>query len=642
MEGSGSMKKHQVTFQPSGRRGAVAEGETLLAASRSLGVGIESLCGGQGTCGKCRIRLVEGADAGDGAPLTPFGEGEARFITGAERAQGFRLACAAAVLGEMVIEVPEASRTARQVARKGAANGAVRLDPAVRLIGLTLAPPSLADARGDADRLATALAAQLDIAPPSLDLPALAALPGALRSGGWQVTAALWQEREVIAVYPGRREEACGLALDIGSTTIAAYLCSLTSGRLLAAGSLMNPQVAFGEDVMARISYIQEHPGEGLARLRDTVREGVNGLIGTLTAEAGLAAAEILELTVVGNTAMHHLLLGIDPLPLGVSPFTPAVHRSLDIKARDLGIVAHPGANVHLLPIEAGFVGADNVGVLIALTPHRQDEQLLIIDVGTNGEMVLGNRERLLSCSCATGPALEGAHIRFGMRAAPGAIEGVRIDRESGEVSLRIIGDEGQVPGSPARGARGICGSGIIDGVAELHRAGLIDDSGRFRSDTASPRLLEREGRREFVIAWPEETLLAEPITISQQDIRNVQLAKAALYAGAKLMMRRLGVTSLDRVILAGAFGSYIDPEKAMRLGLFPDCDLAKVSAAGNAAGDGARICLLDRERRREAETLSRQVQYLELTTEPDFQEEFLAALAIPHERDAFPHLPKP
>jgi uncharacterized 2Fe-2S/4Fe-4S cluster protein (DUF4445 family) len=639
------MKTHQVIFQPSGRRGAVPEGETLLEAARALGVGIESICGGQGTCGKCKVKLVEGAgerDAPTSRPghLTPFAEAEARFIDAAERAQGFRLACAAAIRGDLLIDVPEQSRTGVQVARKGAGSQTVSLNPAVRLVGVTLPPPDLADPRGDYERLAAALAARLGGERPAIDHPALRALPGALRQGRWSVTVALWQEREIIAVFPGVREEACGLAIDVGSTTIAAYLCSLTTGRLLAAGSLMNPQVAFGEDVMARISYTQDHPEDGLERLTGAVREGINGLIGTITAEAGLAPGDILDLTVVGNTAMHHLLLGIDPAPLGVSPFAPAVHRSLDIKARDLSIAAHPGANLHTLPIEAGFVGADNVGVLIALEPHRQDEMLLIIDVGTNGEMLLGNRERLLSASCATGPALEGAHIRFGMRAAPGAIERIRIDPRTREVSFATIGDGGP-PGSPSR-ARGICGSGIIDGVAELYRAGIIDGSGRFRGDVDTPRLLNREGRREFVIAWPEETVLDEPITIGQQDVRSVQLAKAALYAGAKLMMKQLGITALDRVVLAGAFGSYIDPEKAMALGLFPDCDLARVSSAGNAAGDGARICLLDRGKRIEAEAMARQVQYLELTTEADFQEEFLAALAIPHASDPFPHLPTP
>jgi uncharacterized 2Fe-2S/4Fe-4S cluster protein (DUF4445 family) len=374
--------------------------------------------------------------------------------------------------------------------------------------------------------------------------------------------------------------------------------------------------------------------------MRGAIIECLNDLIRTVTGDHGHSPADILEITLVGNTAMHHLFLGIDPHALGISPFTPAVHRSLDIKARDLGLTAHPAANVHILPIEAGFVGADNVGVLIAEEPYRRDEMVLIIDVGTNGEMILGNREKLLSASCATGPALEGAHIRFGMRAAPGAIERIRIDPETLEVSFKIIGEERWRPEFRITGALGICGSGIIDGVAELYRAGIIDRSGRFRSDLAAPRLRLTDGKPEFVIAWPDETSLEGAITINQQDVRNVQLAKGALYAGAKLMMKRLGIEKLDRVILAGAFGSYIDKTEAMILGMFPDCDLDHVSSVGNAAGDGARIALLNRDKRLEAEEMARRVEYVELTLAKEFQQEFMAAMFIPHMSDAFPHLP--
>jgi len=402
----------------------------------------------------------------------------------------------------------------------------------------------------------------------------------------------------------------------------------------------MNPQVAYGEDVMSRITYTMDHPADGLEKLRGAIIDGLNLVIRNVTAERKLIPADILEATLVGNTAMHHILLGIDPRTLGVSPFTPAIHRSLDVKARDLGLAIHPAANVHILPVEAGFVGADNVGVLIAEEPYRREEKVLIIDVGTNGEMVMGNREKLLSASCATGPALEGAHIRFGMRAAFGAIERVRIDPATLEVSFKIIGEERWRPEVPITGAKGICGSGIIDAVAQLHRAGIIDGTGRFQTKLDTPRLRLHDGKPEFVIAWREETSLGEDITIGQQDVRSVQLAKGALYAGAKLMMKRLGIAKLDRVILAGAFGSYIDKTEAMALGLFPDCDLENVYSVGNAAGDGARIALLDRKKRIEAETVARQVEYLELTLSADFQEEFVEALSIPHKTDRFPHLP--
>ena len=629
------MKIHQVVFQPSGRRGGVPEGSTVLEAARSLGVDIESLCGGEKSCGKCLVRCERGTSP---THLSPFTDEEARFISDQKRAEGFRLACAAEIGGDVVLFVPEESRREAQVVRKEAGNRAISLNPAVRLFPVTLAPPDLHHPLGDYDRLAAALAERYRLARPTIDYPTLVKLPGILRQGNWSATAALWLEKEILAVFPGEVEEAYGLAIDVGSTTVAGYLCSLRTGAIVAAESLMNPQVAFGEDVIARITYAMDHPG-GLEKLRVAIIDSLNCLIRAVTATAGLAPAHILEMTVVGNTAMHHILLGIDPRALGVSPFTPAIHRALDIKARDLGLTAHPAANVHLLPIEAGFVGADNVGVLIAEEPYRREEMVLIIDVGTNGELIMGNKTKLLSASCATGPALEGAHIRFGMRAAPGAIERIRIDPDTLEVSFKIIGEKCWRPEFPITGVKGICGSGIIDGVAELHRAGIIDRSGRFRTDLPTPRLRLNNGKPEFVIAWREETSLNEEITIDQQDVRNVQLAKGALYAGAKLMMKRLGIAKLDRVSLAGAFGSYIDKGAALRLGMFPDCDLANVSSVGNAAGDGARIALLDRDKRLEAERVAKEVGYVELTLAKEFQEEFMAAMYIPHMTDAFPHL---
>jgi uncharacterized 2Fe-2S/4Fe-4S cluster protein (DUF4445 family) len=638
------MTNRQVIFQPSGRRGEIPEGNTILEASRSLGVGIESVCGGKKTCGKCRVRVEPGTRDRLGItsyddPLSPFSEEEGRLIGEKEQAEGFRLACAAQIRGDVSIYVPEESRTARQVVRKAATERVISLNPAVRLFPVTLMPPDLHHPLGDYERLVAALAERFGLQRPEIDYPALLALPAALRQGDWTVTAAIRMEREILAVFPGEVEEAYGLAVDVGSTTVAGYLCSLRTGRIIGTESLMNPQVTYGEDVIARITFTMDRP-DGMEKMQGAIIGCLNLLIRTVTGNAGLAPADILEITLVGNTAMHHLLLGIDPRALGVSPFTPAVHRSLDIKARDLGLAAHPAANVHVLPVEAGFVGADNVGVLIAEEPYHKEEMVLIIDVGTNGEMVMGNKDRLISSSCATGPALEGAHIRFGMRAAPGAIERIRIDPGTLEVSFKIIGEERWRPEFPITGARGICGSGIIDGVAELYRAGVIDKSGRFRADLSSPRHRLTDGKPEFVIAWPEETSLGGAITISQKDVRSVQLAKGALYAGAKLMMKKLGITKLDRVILAGAFGSYIDKLEAMILGMFPDCNLDHVSSVGNAAGDGARIALLDRDKRREADVAARQVEYLELTLEKGFQEEFMAAMFIPHLSDAFPHLP--
>jgi uncharacterized 2Fe-2S/4Fe-4S cluster protein (DUF4445 family) len=616
-------KTFQVVFQPSGKKGEVAGGKTVIEASRELGIEIESLCGGVRNCGKCKIKLVEGH-------LSPFTDEEAEFITEPERAEGYRLSCVAQIKGDVLIYVPEESRPEGQVVRKEATERPFELKPAVTLFFVELSPPSLQEPLGDFDRLRKALSEKYQLHDLEIDHQTLLKVSRVLREGNWKVTAAIWMEGEIIDIKPGRVDEVYGLAVDIGTTTIAGYLCNLRSGKVIATESMMNPQMTYGEDVMSRITYVMTHPEEGLEKLHRSVINGLNRLIKTITKKNHLSPEDILELTVVGNTAMHHLFLRINPEYLGVAPFPPAIHRSVDMKARDLGLKVNPSANVHLLPIEAGFVGADNVGVLIAEEPHHQDEMVLIIDIGTNGELVLGNRNKLISSSCATGPALEGAHIKFGMRAAQGAIERIEIHPETLDVRFQVIGNSK---------ATGICGSGIIDAAAELYRNGILDKSGRFRNEIKSSRLRVVDETTEFVIAWQNETSIGKDITITQKDVRNIQLAKSALYTGAKMMMRRLGIKKLDKVILAGAFGSTIDPEKAMVLGMFPDCDLKNVYAVGNAAGDGARLALLNREKRAEADEIARKVEYMELSIEADFQKEFIEAMQIPHMEDSFPHL---
>jgi uncharacterized 2Fe-2S/4Fe-4S cluster protein (DUF4445 family) len=625
------MKKYQVIFLPSGRRAEVPEGKTVIEASRELGVGIESLCGGKRSCGKCKVKWVEG-------DLSPFTEEEGKLITESERTEGYRLGCAAQILGNVQIFIPEESRTQEQVVRKEASEISIELKPAITLQFVELSPPSLHDPLGDFDRLQKVLSESYSLPKIRIDYPALLKLSGVLRQGHWKATAATWMNKEILDVKPDRVDDVYGIAIDVGTTTIAAYLCNLRSGKLIATQSMMNPQVVYGEDVMSRITYTVTHP-DGLEKVHQSIIDALNQLIGAVAKRSGLSSDDILELTIVGNTAMHHLLLKIDPRYLAVSPFTPVVHRSMDIKARDLGLKVHASANVHILPIEAGFVGADNVGVLIAEEPYLQDAMVLIIDIGTNGELVMGNRQRLLSSSCATGPALEGAHIKFGMRAAPGAIERVSIDPNSLEVNFKTIGEKAWQSESKSASAIGICGSGIIDVVAELFRNKIILQGGRFSESISSPRLRISGQGPEFVVARKDETSIGKDITITQPDIRNVQLAKAALYTGAKLMMKKLGIEKLDKVILAGAFGTYINTEAAMILGMFPDCDLRNVYAVGNAAGDGARIALLNRDKRVEADEIAREVEYVELTIEKDFQKEFIDALSFPHAKDSFPHL---
>jgi uncharacterized 2Fe-2S/4Fe-4S cluster protein (DUF4445 family) len=411
----------------------------------------------------------------------------------------------------------------------------------------------------------------------------------------------------------------------------------------------MNPQVTYGEDLMSRVSYAMGNPN-GLDKMHDAIIDALNTLAGRAAREAGIRPRDIHEAVFVGNTTMVHILLGINPQELGGAPFALANRQAMDLKARELNLRLHPGANVHILPAEAGHVGADNVGVLIAEEPYRQDETVLIVDVGTNAEIVLGNRERLYSASSPTGPAFEGAQISFGMRAAPGAIERVRIDPLTGQARFRVIGEErwsdvwqtgpdALVEAQPAHLAAGICGSGIIEVVAEMFLAGILLPDGRFNPDIVNDRVTWDGRRGSYVLATGEQTASGQPILVTQDDVRAIQLAKAALYAGAKLLMSRAGVSQVDRITLAGAFGSYIDPKYAMILGLIPDCPLDRVAAVGNAAGDGARIALLNRHKRLEAQDISLWVKYIETAVDPEFQNEFVGAIHLPHATDAFPHL---
>ncbi len=636
-------QKCLVIFQPSGRSGYISQGETIKQASRELGMDIEGVCGGAGTCGTCKVRIEDGFFEKYGVEsrrsnLSPLTEAEKKFINRRKASRGYRLACQAQVLGDVVVFVPEESRMGKQVVRKAAREMVIEVKPAVRKYRVELVKAALDDTLGDWERLNAELSSRFGLANLSIDYQALVSLQEAVRRSNWQVTVSVWMDREVIRVEPGRVEKGYGLAVDVGTTTVAGYLCDLHTGAVAATESMVNPQVIYGEDVMSRISYSMTNK-DGLKRMNRAIIKGINGLAGRAAAQAHIRRGDIIDMTVVGNTCMHHLLLNIDPLYIGRSPFPPAVSHSLDIKARDLGLKISPGAYVHVLPIEAGFVGADNVGVLIAEAPHQQDSIELIIDIGTNGELVLGNRNKLVSSSCATGPAFEGAGIKHGMRAAPGAIEKIEIDKDTREVRFKVIGKEGWSSDLDTVEARGICGSAIIDVVPQLYLAGIIDRTGRFNKEIKNPRFRVTEDALEFVIAWAKETSIGEDIVISQEDVRNIQLAKGAMYAGAKIMMRRLGVDKLERVILAGAFGSCIDKESAAVLGLFPDCDLENVYAVGNAAGDGARLALLNVDKREEADEVARRVEYVELTLEPDFSKVFGQAMWIPHMKDSFPHL---
>lgn len=639
---------YTVIFQPSGRRGEVEEGQTILRAGRDLGVDIEAICGEKRTCGKCKVRIEEGfferygvtSSAEHTSKWRPV---EEKFINEERRAEGYRLSCTAKVEGDLLVFVPEESRSAGQVVRKAVTDRLIEVSPSVRTYYIEMEPPSLHDPLGDYERVCNALKEQHGLDRPEIDYKVLVRMPDLLREAEWKVSVSIWtggSAPEIIRVYPGEVERSLGLAVDVGTTTVAAYLCDLGSGEVLGMDSMMNPQVPYGEDVMSRITYAMAHD-DGGQKLQDAIIEGINTIAARISEEAGYNQNDILDMAVVFNTAMHHCFLGIDPENLGLAPYAPALHHSVNVKARDLNIDFAAGAYVFVLPNEAGFVGADNVGVLIAEEPYNKDDRCLIIDIGTNGELIMGNKEKLISSSCATGPALEGAHIKFGMRAAPGALEKIYINPETKEPRYKVIGkDEWSDEMDPETiGAKGICGSGIIDGVAELFKAQIIDKTGKFVKEQEAERVRKGEDGDEYVLAWANETSIGQDVTITIRDVRSVQLAKGALYAGAKIMMQKLGYEKLDRVVLAGAFGSFIDREEALVIGMYPDVEVTKAYAVGNAAGDGARMALLDSNKRLEADEWARKVEYIELSVEGNFEKEFMMAMHFPHMKDKFPEL---
>jgi uncharacterized 2Fe-2S/4Fe-4S cluster protein (DUF4445 family) len=512
------------------------------------------------------------------------------------------------------------------------------------LVTVTVAEPDMEHPLGDADRLLAAIDAAGEWRGVALDSHLLGQVQRVLRAGGWTVTAAVHQDVDrpiVVALWPGVHSALFGLAFDIGSTTIAGHLVDLATGRAVASAGTSNPQIRFGEDLMSRISYLMMNPDDRGA-LTEAVRGAIGALVSRLCSQADIAADDVLEAVFVGNPVMHHLFLGIDPTELGQAPFALAVSAALRLPAKDLGLALNPGARVYILPCIAGHVGADAAAVALAEGPQHHDEITLVVDVGTNAEILLGTRQRVLAASSPTGPAFEGAQISSGQRAAPGAIERVRIDPVTLEPRIKVLGvdawsdEAGFDEQVETVGVTGICGSGIIEAVAEMFLAGLVSAEGLVNGDMiARTARIFGDGRTFSYRLW-DGTI---SISVTQGDIRAIQLAKGALYAGARLLMDRLGVDHVDRIKLAGAFGSYIDPKYAMVLGLIPDCRLDRVSAIGNAAGTGARMALVNRGHRAEVEALVRRVEKIETALESRFQEHFVHAMALPNGRDAFPHL---
>jgi len=627
-----------IVFSPSGKHGRFAYGTPVLQAARQLGVDIDSICGGRARCGRCQVEAVEGSFARENIISSPdhlseMSETEQYCLERGRLDPGNRLSCQAKIQGDVRIDVPASSQVHHQVVRKDYEAHDIELDPVVHLYFVEVEQPDLQTPEGDLQRLLRALEKEWGLLDLRWDLVMLQQLQEALRKGKWQVTVAIRYGAQIVAVWPGFRDRTYGAAIDVGSTTIAVHLCDLASGEVLASAGAMNPQIRFGEDLMSRVSYAMLNP-EGSGQMTVAVRKAINKLLATTAEQAGISIEDLLEITLVGNPIMHHLLLGLDPTPLGTAPFALATDHAVDIWASEIDIELHPNARAYLLPCIAGHVGADTAAVMLAETPWTSDEISLIIDVGTNAEIVLGNCDRLLAASSPTGPAFEGAQISGGQRAAPGAIERVRIDRDTLEPRFRVIGcelwsdEEGFEAAIGEQGVTGICGSGIIEVIACMHQAGIIRQDGSINGEAAGRSDRVQASDRTFSYLLHD----GEPrIAIEQNDVRAIQLAKAALCAGARLLMDRMGVERVDRIRLAGAFGSHIDVKYAMVLGMIPDCDLDQVSSAGNAAGTGARIALLNRASRNEIEKRARLIEKVETAVDANFQQHFVDAMGIPH-----------
>jgi uncharacterized 2Fe-2S/4Fe-4S cluster protein (DUF4445 family) len=644
---------HLVLFTPSGKRGRFEKGTPILTAARQLGVDLDSVCGGRGICSKCQITpgygefSKHGVTVSEGA-LSDWNSVEQRYKDKRGLIEGRRLGCQATVQGDIVIDVPPESQVHKQVVRKRAEVLDITLNPSTRLYYVEVEEPDMHNPSGDLERLVAALETQWQLKDVHADFNILQQMQPILRKGGWTVTCAVHHADEgtdpqIVHLWPGLYEGTIyGMAVDLGSTTIAAHLCDLRTGEVVASSGLMNPQIRFGEDLMSRVSYAMMNPG-GDKEMTRAVRDGMDALFTQISADAEIDKSLIMDAVFVCNPVMHHLFLGIDPFELGQAPFALATSNSLRLFAHQLDINIHPSARVYILPCIAGHVGADAAAVALSEAPDKSDDLVLVVDVGTNAEILLGNKEKVLACSSPTGPAFEGAQISSGQRAAPGAIEKVEIDPITKDPRFRVIGcelwsdEEGFWEAIKGSGITGICGSGIIEAVAEMRMSGLLDASGLIGSatQTGTDRCV-LDGRTHSYVMYDASSTGGPKITVTNPDIRAIQMAKAALYSGARLLMDKFGVDSVDRVVLAGAFGAHISPKHAMVLGMIPDVPFERVTSAGNAAGSGARIALIDKSQRAAIEHTVRQIEKIETAIEPKFQEHFVNASGIPNSDDPF------
>ncbi len=602
------MTVYTIDFQPVGRRGQCQNTESLLDCAHQYAIGISAICGGKGNCHSCKVKVLSGTVS----KPTPS---ELEVFLPQELADGWRLACQTYPTSDCKLDVPLESMTTPQRTQVEGIEIAVPLEPAVRAYQVELAIPSVSSLQADADRLLETLNQQHQLQCNKVDMSVLHTLSTQLRSWNWRCQAAVRHD-EVVAIGPWPTRQ-LGLAIDLGTTKIAGYLVDLTNGQTLAAEGIMNPQIGLGEDIITRIASAIESPHKGV-HLQRLVVEALNELAINLCARISANAEEIVEAIVVGNTAMHHLFLGLPVGQLAVSPFVPAVSQALDVKARDLGLHIAPGAYIHLLPNIAGFVGADHVSVLLATEAWQAEGVAVVIDIGTNTEVSLVNDGKIAAVSCASGPAFEGGHIKDGMRAASGAIERLRIENDV--IHYQTIGEVPPV---------GICGSGIVDAMAQLYRHGIINQSGRMIDGYPHVRTHQKE--REFVLVSEEERDGHPAIVITQQDVRELQLAKAAIRTGIQVLLEINGCSDeeIDQVIIAGAFGSYIDVTSAVTLGMLPSLPLNRFRQVGNAAGMGAKLALLSLSQRSQSQAIASQVHYIELASSPDFMQTFTEALYL-------------
>ncbi|MEM3507013.1 MAG: ASKHA domain-containing protein [Candidatus Bathyarchaeia archaeon] len=621
----------QITFQPEGKRATAKINENLLKIAQKASIGIDSTCGGRGICGKCRVIIRLGNEF-----LSNVSAIEEKHLSEEEIKKGYRLACLTTIIkkGKIIVEVPLESRVGYQRLLIKGIERKVLLNPAISKIDLELKKPTLDDVKADVHRIFEKLK-EIGINVKRIDYRALRKSPYSLREKNWRVSVIVWKNEEIIDIEPlNELNNPCGFAIDIGTTKLAGYLLDLKTGKLLATSSAMNPQIPYGEDIISRITYAMDSEKK-LQELSELVKNELNRLIKEACNEANIDPSKVYEVVAVGNTAMHHIFLKIPPKYVSLSPYPAVVQNSLEFKARDLGININEGGYVHTLPCIAGFVGADAVADILSTELHKSKQIAMTIDIGTNTEIMVGNEKRILACSAASGPAFEGAHIKYGMRASNGAIEKVWIDPYSLEVEYKTINNE-----KP----KGLCGSGIVDAIAEMLKAGILDRKGRINTNLKSSRLKIKNGIPEFLIAWKDETNINEDISITQADVREIQLAKAAIFTGISILLKRLKISaeSLERIFLAGAFGTYVNPQSARILGLYPDISLDRIKFVGNTAGSGARMALLSLDVRKEAEEIVNKIEYIELANDPEFKDEFLKAMYFPHmEIEKFPRVKK-